>query len=126
MAEARKRVICNSRHMLPMRRSTASWTHLPQSCRAHISRWDSGSFDCRHIIALDLVDGAVSFEDSHSQERIADSRVLAAKGRVQLIPDQTLMDPAARRSGLAVVTLRGVHTAGERKGAVPDDAGVGR
>jgi 2-methylcitrate dehydratase PrpD len=41
---------------------------------------------------------------------MADSRVLAAKGRVQLIPDRTLMDPAARRSGLVEVTLRDGHT----------------
>jgi 2-methylcitrate dehydratase PrpD len=39
-----------------------------------------------------------------------DSRVLAAKGRVQLIPDRALMDPAARRSGLVEVTLGDGHT----------------
>jgi len=36
---------------------------------------------------------------------MADSRVLAVKARVQLIPDRALMDPAARRSGLVEVTL---------------------
>jgi 2-methylcitrate dehydratase PrpD len=62
--------------------------------------------NCQHIIALALVEGAVSFEDSHSYERMSDSKVLAAKERVQLIPDRALMDPAAPRSGRVEVTLR--------------------
>src|SRR5439155_24642586 len=51
--------------------------------------------NCQHIIALALVEGAVSFEDSHSYERMADAKVLAAKARVQLIADRALMDSAA-------------------------------
>jgi 2-methylcitrate dehydratase PrpD len=39
-----------------------------------------------------------------------DSRVLAAKERVQFIPDRALMDPAAPRSGRVEVTLRDGHT----------------
>jgi len=61
--------------------------------------------NCQHIIALALVEGAVSFEDSHSYERMADARVLAAKELVQLIPDRALMDPDAPRSGLVEVAL---------------------
>ncbi len=101
--------------------------------------------NCQHIIAVALVDGTVSFEDSHSYERMKDPKVRAAKERVQLIADPKLMDPAAPRSGLVEVTLRGwpyrhpLYTArpghegksdgyGERKrkGAAPDGAGAGR
>jgi 2-methylcitrate dehydratase PrpD len=62
--------------------------------------------NCQHIIAVALVDGTVSFEDSHSYERMADPKVRAAKERVQLIADPKLMDPAAPRSGRVEVTLR--------------------
>ena len=62
--------------------------------------------NCQHIIALALVDGKVSFEDSHSYERMSDPRVRAAKERVQLIADRDLMDPAAPRSGRVEVKLR--------------------
>jgi 2-methylcitrate dehydratase PrpD len=62
--------------------------------------------NCQHIIALALVAGTVSFADSHSYARMKDPSVLAAKARVQLIPDRTLMDPAAPRSGRVEVTLR--------------------
>ena len=66
--------------------------------------------NCQHIIAIALVDGTVSFEDSHSYERMKDPKVRAAKERVQLIADPKLMDPAAPRSGLVEVTLRGGRT----------------
>jgi len=66
--------------------------------------------NCQHIIAVALVDGTVSFEDSHSYERMADSKVRAAKQRVQLIADRALMDPAAPRSGRVEVTLRDGRT----------------
>ena len=66
--------------------------------------------NCQHLIALALVKGAVSFEDSHSFERMKDPAVLAAKARVQLIADPKLMDRAAPRSGLVEVTLRDGRT----------------
>jgi 2-methylcitrate dehydratase PrpD len=66
--------------------------------------------NCQHIIALALVEGTVSFEDSHSYERMKDAAVRAVKERVELIADRGLMDPAAPRSGLVEVTLRDGRT----------------
>ena len=62
--------------------------------------------NCQHIIALALVDGTVSFEGSHSYERMKDPEVRAVKARVQLIADRTLMDRTAPRSGRVEVTLK--------------------
>ena len=66
--------------------------------------------NCQHIIALALVEGTISFEDSHSYARMADPQVRAVKERVQLIADRELMDPAAPRSGRVEVTLRDGRT----------------
>lgn len=66
--------------------------------------------NCQHIIALALVEGTISFADSHSYERMADPKVRAVKERVQLIADRDLMDPAAPRSGRVEVTLRDGRT----------------
>ena len=66
--------------------------------------------NCQHIIAVALVDGTVSFEDSHSYERMKDPKVRAARARVQLVADRELMDPAAPRSGRVEVTLRDGRT----------------
>lgn len=62
--------------------------------------------NCQHIIALALVEGTVSFEDSHSYKKMSDPRVRAAKSRVQLVADKALMDRAAPRSGRVEVTLK--------------------
>ena len=66
--------------------------------------------NCQYIIALALVDGAVSFANSHSYARMADPQIHAVKERVQLLADRKLMDPAAPRSGLVEVTLKDGRT----------------
>jgi 2-methylcitrate dehydratase PrpD len=62
--------------------------------------------NCQYILAIALLDGAVSFADSHSHERMKDPQVVAVKERVQLVADKSLMDPDAPRSGRVEVTLR--------------------
>ena len=64
----------------------------------------------QYVIAVALVDGTVSFADSHSHERMKDPRVLMVKQRVQLVADRALMDPEAPRSGRVEVTLRDGRT----------------
>jgi 2-methylcitrate dehydratase PrpD len=60
----------------------------------------------QYALAVALIDGAVSFHDSHSHERMTDPQVLAVRQRVQLVADRSLMVPEAPRSGLVEVTLR--------------------
>jgi 2-methylcitrate dehydratase PrpD len=66
--------------------------------------------NCQHLIAVALVDGTVSFSDSHSHERMADPQVRSVKERVELVADPKLMDPDAPRSGFVEVTLRDGRT----------------
>lgn len=66
--------------------------------------------NCQYNIAVALMEGSVSFENSHSSKHMADPQVRAVMQRVQLVADQKLMDPAAPRSGLVEVTLRDGHT----------------
>jgi len=56
-------------------------------------------------IVVRLPEGTVSFEMSHSRERMADPAVQAVRARVQLVADKSLMDPAAPRSGRVEVTM---------------------
>src|SRR3989449_7635114 len=60
----------------------------------------------QYAIAVALIDGSMSFDASHSYERMRDLQVLAVKKRVQLVADRALMDRAAPRSGRVDVTLR--------------------
>ncbi len=59
----------------------------------------------QHLIAVALIDGTVSFDMSHSRQRMADPQVRAVRARVEVIGDRALADPAAPRSGRVDVTL---------------------
>lgn len=60
----------------------------------------------QHIIAVALVDGEITFENTHAYERMTDPRVLAVRERITLIADPALVNVAAPRSGFVEVTLR--------------------
>ena len=60
---------------------------------------------CRHLVALALVKGAVSFVDSHDHALLHDPAILRERAKVELIGDRALMDPAAPRGSIVDVTL---------------------
>jgi len=64
----------------------------------------------QYAIAVALIDGTLSFDASHSYERMQDAQVQTVKQRVQLVGDRSLMDPDAPRSGRVDVTLRDGRT----------------
>jgi 2-methylcitrate dehydratase PrpD len=64
----------------------------------------------QYLIAVALIDGTVSFDASHSYERMKDAQVVAAKRRVELVADRAMMDPAAPRSAKVEVRLRDGRT----------------
>ena len=64
----------------------------------------------QYALASALIDGTLSFDAIHSYERMREPQIVAAKKRIQLVGDRTLMDPAAPRSGRVEVTLRDGRT----------------
>jgi 2-methylcitrate dehydratase PrpD len=83
---------------------------LPEDGARVVNDRSMPDVNCQHIIAMALVSGTVSFEDSHSYKRMKEPAVVAAKARVQLIADKELMDRAAPRSGKVEVTLKDGRT----------------
>jgi 2-methylcitrate dehydratase PrpD len=83
---------------------------LPADGAAIVDNRSMPDVNLQYIIAVALVDGTLSFADSHSHERMEDTQIRAAKERVQLIADRALMVPEAPRSGLVEVTLRDGRT----------------
>jgi len=83
---------------------------LPEDAARIVNDPSMPNRSCQHIIALALVKGMVSFDDSHSYDQMKDPEVQAAKQRVQLFADPKLMDLAAPRSGLVEVMLRDGRT----------------
>jgi 2-methylcitrate dehydratase PrpD len=64
----------------------------------------------QYAMAVALIDGTLSFDASHSYERMKDPQVQAVKKRIELIADRGLMDPAAPRSGRVDITMRDGRT----------------
>src|SRR4030095_11788491 len=63
---------------------------LPEDGARVVNDRSMPDVNCQHIIAVALLKGQVSFEDSHSYEKMKDPEILEAKARVQLIADPAL------------------------------------
>jgi 2-methylcitrate dehydratase PrpD len=99
-------LILRRQHGLTMDNVDRIIVRLPEDGARIVDNRSMPDVNCQYIIAVALVDGTVSFADSHSHERMEDPQVRAAKARVDLIADRALMDPAAPRSGMVEVILR--------------------
>ena len=84
---------------------------LPVDGASIVNNSPMADVNCQHLIATALVDGSVSFSNSHSHEHMADPQIRAVMQRVQVVGDPKLTaDHAAPRSGLVEVTLRDGRT----------------
>ncbi len=83
---------------------------LPEDAPGIVSNSPMPDVNCQYLVATALVEGAVSFANSHSRERMAEPQIRAIMQRVQVVGDPKLNDPAAPRSGLVEVTLRDGRT----------------
>lgn len=61
--------------------------------------------NCQHLVALALLKGAVSFEDSHDAALMKLPEILAIRERTQLTADASLMDPLAPRGAIVELVL---------------------
>lgn len=62
--------------------------------------------NCQYVIAAALVDGEITFESSHSRDRMKDPAVKQIMNKIELLADPALMDPEAPRSGHVEVFLK--------------------
>jgi 2-methylcitrate dehydratase PrpD len=79
---------------------------LPEDGARIVDNRSMPDVNLQYLIAVALIDGDVSFESSHSYERMKDPQVLSVRKRVELVADRALMDPAAPRSARIEVRLR--------------------
>jgi 2-methylcitrate dehydratase PrpD len=83
---------------------------LPEDAPGIVSNSPMPNVNCQYLIATALVDGTVSFANSHSRNHMADPQIRAVMQRVQVVGDSRLNDPAAPRSGRVEVTMRDGRT----------------
>jgi len=61
--------------------------------------------NCQHLVALALLKGGVSFDDSHDAALMRAPEILAIRARTTLRGDAALVDPAAPRGAIVELTL---------------------
>jgi 2-methylcitrate dehydratase PrpD len=66
--------------------------------------------NCPYLMATALLDGGVSFANSHSREHMAAPQIRSIMERVRVIGDPKLNDPAAPRGGIVEVLLKDGRT----------------
>src|SRR5207244_1404913 len=93
-------------HTLTLNNVEKIVVRLPEDGARIVDNRAMPDVNLQYAMAVALIDGTMSFDASHSYERMREPQVEAAKQRVQLIADRSLMDPAAPRSGRVDVTLR--------------------
>jgi 2-methylcitrate dehydratase PrpD len=84
--------------------------HLPEDGARIVNNRSMPDVNCQHMIAMALVDGAVTFASTHSYQRMSDPALLAVKERVHLVADPGLMNPEAPRSAKVEVVLKDGRT----------------
>ncbi len=60
--------------------------------------------DLRHVLAVALIDGGMTFAASHSYERMKDPAVLAIRERITLVGDPELRTARIKRGGIVEIT----------------------
>ncbi|MEL0108315.1 MAG: MmgE/PrpD family protein [Rhodospirillaceae bacterium] len=60
----------------------------------------------QHLASIMLLDGTVTFKSSHDEKRMKDKKVLAMRKRVQLIPDDALVNAKPLRQGIVEIRLK--------------------
>jgi 2-methylcitrate dehydratase PrpD len=94
-------------HMLTVENVERIELRLPADGARIVDNRAMPDVNVQHVIAVALIDGAVTFENTHSYERLADPRVAAVRERITLVADPELVDVTAPRSGLVEVMLAG-------------------
>ena len=76
---------------------------LPDDLAHIVDNRTMPDINLQHMLALLLVDGAVTFANSHDTARMADPRVAAVRDRIELAPSAELTEARPRRQGIVEV-----------------------
>lgn len=93
------------RHSLAPDNVRSILVKLPTDAMGIVGESAMPDVNCQHLVAVALVKGAVSFNDSHDVALMHDPKILQQRAKVTLAGDKALMDPAAPRGAVVEVTL---------------------
>ncbi|MBR0741996.1 MmgE/PrpD family protein [Bradyrhizobium liaoningense] len=92
-------------HILTQDNVRSILVKLPTDAMGIVGESAMPDVNCQHLVAVALVKGAVSFNDSHDVALMHDPKILEQRAKVTLAGDKELMDPAAPRGAVVELTL---------------------
>jgi 2-methylcitrate dehydratase PrpD len=92
--------------------------HLPTRSAATVDNAPMPDINVQHLMGLLLVDRALSFKSIHDAARMQDTRILALRRRIVLVPSEELMQARPRRQAIVTVKMRNGRSLERRSVAV--------
>jgi 2-methylcitrate dehydratase PrpD len=92
--------------------------HLPTRSARTVDNAPMPDVNVQHLVALLLVDGALTFHSVHDHARMRDPAVLALRRKVEIVPSEELMTARPRRQAIVEIALRDGRTLSHRTRAV--------
>lgn len=80
---------------------------LPTDGAAIVNDRHMPDINLQYIMAVMLSDGTLTFEAAHSYKRMKDKKVREMKAKVELFPDEALMQASVPRQGIVEITMEG-------------------
>jgi 2-methylcitrate dehydratase PrpD len=99
-------LILRERHGLTAADVEAVTANVPDDRVLIVRDRDMPDVDLRHVLAVALLDGGMTFETSHSYERMKDPAVLAIRERITLVGDPGLRKAKIKRGGIVEITTK--------------------
>jgi 2-methylcitrate dehydratase PrpD len=92
--------------------------HLPTRSARTVDNAPMPDVNVQHLLAMLLIDGALSFESIHDRERMQNTEILALRRRITIIPSEELMQARPRRQAIVDVSTRDGRKVSRRTRAV--------
>jgi 2-methylcitrate dehydratase PrpD len=92
--------------------------HLPGRSARTVDNAPAPNLNLQHLIAMLLVDGALTFASIHDAERMAHPEIFALRKKIVLIESEELANARPRRQAIAVIKTRDGRTLSHRTYAV--------
>ena len=77
--------------------------HLPTRSARTVDNAPMPDINVQHLLAMSLIDGALSFDSIHDHGRMEDANIVAVRKRIKLVPSEELMHARPRRQAIVEV-----------------------
>ena len=93
-------------HTIDHREIDSVELRLPSNSAVVVDNGPMPDVNCQHLVAVLIIDGALSFASAHDEARMHEPVTRALRDRMTLIHDDTLMGASPPRQGIVEITMR--------------------